>query len=340
MEFFLIKQIKIIVFFFTFSILLFSFVPSSYAHLEYSSSGGVMSGKYFSFIGFEPRNPIPKEPASIVFSIQDKDGNDIYDIETMVEIYNANMEKRLFYEPWIKRSIGDFEIPFVFEEKGTYQIVLSISEQNNPKEHVVVPRQMPSSSSNCDCVRVLFNVSVSENWSYIWNSLMVVVVVLPFAVFGYAMWNNYKNKNSKLEKYELVRYSIMFLAFAGGIIHLTIYIDHTTTRIEYGMFLLLAAISQIGFGVLFLATLLSDSTQKEFRILRRRNAIIYLFGLIGSIVLLGLYLYAITFPPPFSPENHPEHIDIAGIAAKILEISLIGMIVYVMYQENKRNKSH
>lgn len=339
MKFFLIKQIKNIIFFFTLSVLLCSFVPSSYAHLEHSSSGGVMSGRYFSFIGFEPRNPIPKEPASIVFSIQDKDANDIYNIETMVEVYSANMEKRLFYEPWTKRNVGDFEIPFVFEEKGAYQIVLSISEESNIKEHVVVPRQMPSSSSDCNCTRVLFNVSVSESWSYIWNSLMVVVVVLPFAVFGYAMWNNYKNKSSKLERYEIVRYSIMFLAFAGGIVHLTIYIDHATLRVEYGMFLLLAAISQVGFGVLFLVTLLSDSAQKEFRILHGRNAVIYLFGLIGSVVLLGLYLYAITFPPPLSPENHPEHIDIAGIAAKILEISLIGMIVYVMYQEKKQDKS-
>ena len=334
------KQIKLIIFFFTLSVLLFSFLSNSYAHLEYSSSGGVMSGKYFSFIGFDPRNPVPGESTKIVFSIQDKDANDIYDIETMVEIYSGNMEKRLFYEPWIKQNVGDFEIQFVFEDKGTYQIVLSISEENNIKEHVVAPRPIPSSSSDCDCTRILFNVSVSDNWSYIWNSLMVVVVVLPFGVFGYAMWNNYQNKKSKqkLCRYETLRYAIMFLAFAGGIVHLSIYIGHTPLRIEYGIFLLLAAISQIGFGVLFLTTLILDSTQKEFRTLCRQSTVVYLFGLVGSLVLLGLYVYAITFTPPLSPENHPEHIDIAGIVAKALEISLIGIIVYVMYLE-KHNKS-
>ncbi|WP_238523174.1 hypothetical protein [Nitrosopumilus maritimus] len=298
-----------------------------------------MEGKYYSYIGFEPRNPTPGENSKIIFSIQDEHGNDLYELETMLEIYSTNMEKRLFYEPWTKRAIGDFEIPYVFEDKGTYQIVLSISEKNNTKEHVMPPRQIPSSSFNCDCTRVLFNVSVSENWNTIWNSLMVIVVILPFGVFGYALLNNYKNKTSKrkLGRYETLRYIMMFLALSGGVIHLSVYVDHVPLRIEYGMFLLLAAISQIGFGVLLLSVLLTDSTgmQKNTCILRRRNTTVYLFGLLGSLVLLGLYIYAVNFTPPLSPENHPEHIEISGIVAKSLEISLIGVILYVLYLENK-----
>ena len=238
------------------------------------------------------------------------------------------------------QTIGDFEVPFIFEKSGTFQIILSISGANNPKEHVVSPRSMPSSSSDCDCTRVLFNVSISENWDDIWSSLMVVIVVLPFSVFGYALWNNYKNKrnsNQKLSRHETLRYVIMFLAFAGGLIHLSIYVDHAPLRVEYGMFLLLTAISQIGFGVLLLSTVLfvTNTLQKDLKNFYRRNLVIYLFGLIGSAVLVGLYIYAISFPPPLSPENHPEHIDIAGILAKILEISLIGVIVYVMILERK-----
>lgn len=330
------SQIKFIV---SVSIFLFfvSFLPNSQAHLEHSSSGGVMSGKYFAYLGLDPRNPSPGENTKIIFSIQDGDGNDMYDLETMVEIYSANMEKRLFSEPWTRQNIGDFEIPFIFEESGTYQIVLSISEEQNTNEHVVPPRSYPSSSSDCNCTRVLFNVSVSENWNTIWNSLMVVIIVLPFSVFGYALWKNYKNK--KLNKYETLRYLIIFLAFAGGLIHLSIYVDHTPLRIEYGMFLLLSAISQIGFGVLYLSTMLFNSNVSQKRVtIYRKNIAINLFGLIGSAVLLGLYIYAINVPPPLSPENHPEHIDIAGIIAKGLEISLIGIIVYVMRWENKQNK--
>ncbi len=316
------------------------FLPISYAHLEQSSSGGVMQGNYFSYIGFDPRNPAPDEPVKIIFSIQDENGNDLYDIQTMVEIYSDSMEKRIFYEPWREQNIGDFETPFVFEKSGTHQIILSISEEDNLQEHVVAPRSIPSSSLDCDCTRVLFNVSVSENWDNIWNSLMVVILVLPFSVFGYAMWNNYKNKTDskqKLSKHETLRYVVMFLAFAGGIIHLSIYVDHAPLRVEYGMFLLLTAISQIGFGVLVLSIVLftPNMSQKELRIIHRRNTAVYLFGIIGSAILIGLYLYAITFTPPLSPENHPEHIDIAGILAKSLEIALIGVIVYVMNLEHK-----
>lgn len=333
------KQIRITIFTFTLVASL-SILPNSYAHLEQSSSGGVMEGDYFSYVGFDPRNPAPDEPTKIIFSIQDENGNDMYDLETMVEIYSNSMGKRIFYEPWREQSIGDFEMPFIFEQSGTYQIVLSISEVNNPKEHVVSPRPSPSSSSDCDCTRVMFNVSISEDWNNIWTSLMVVILVLPFSVFGYAMWNNYKNKknsNQKLSRHETLRYVIMLLAFAGGLIHLSIYVDHAPLRIEYGIFLLLAAISQIGFGVLLLSTVLFDSnkSQKELELSHRRNLAIYLFGLVGSGVLIGLYIYAVSFPPPLSPENHPEHVDVAGIIAKILELSLIGAIVYVMKLENR-----
>ncbi|MBS1268903.1 MAG: hypothetical protein MAG458_01638 [Nitrosopumilus sp.] len=331
------KQFRIII---LLSLFVLPFLPISYAHLEQRSSGGVMQGDYFSYIGFEPRNPAPDEPVKIIFSIQDENGNDLYDIQTMVEIYSDSMEKRIFYESWTERNIGDFEIPFVFEKSGTYQIILNISEEDNLQEHVIAPRQIPSNSSDCNCTRVLFNVSVSENWDNIWNSLMVVIIVLPCSVFGYAMWNNYKNKKDsqqKLSKHETLRYMIMFLAFAGGIVHLSIYIDHAPLRVEYGMFLLLAAISQIGFGVLVLSTVLfaPNMSQKELRIIYRRNMAVYLFGVIGSAVLIGLYIYAVSFPPPLSPENHPEHVDISGIIAKTLEIALIGVIVYIMNLECK-----
>ena len=86
---------------FIFALLMFPSVFSdSYAHLEQSSSGGVMQGDYFVYIGFDPRNPSPDEHTKIIFSIQDENGNDLYDLETMVEIYSDSMEKRIFYEPW------------------------------------------------------------------------------------------------------------------------------------------------------------------------------------------------------------------------------------------------
>lgn len=65
-----------------------------------------MSGNYFSYIGFEPRNPTPGETTKIIFSIQDENWKDLYNLETMVEVFSAGMEKRLFVESWNKQEMG------------------------------------------------------------------------------------------------------------------------------------------------------------------------------------------------------------------------------------------
>jgi hypothetical protein len=313
-----------------------SFVmPNSFAHLEQNSSGGTMEGKYFSLIGFDPRNPIQNTPTKIIFSIQDQKGNHFNDIQTMVEVYSSNPTNRIFLEPWTKQKISDFKVPYTFEKPGTYQIVLSISDETEIKDHFVPPRKILGSSQSCDCTRIVFNALVSEDLTHIWNSLMVIVVVLPFSVFGFAMFLNYKNKRKTKQEvsgFETVRYVIIFLAFAGGVVHLAIYVNHVPLRIEYGIFLLLAALTQIGFGVLYLVVLMSDSLKpkKEQVFYKNRHIAIQLFGLIGSAVLLGLYTYVVNFPPPLSPENHPEELELAGIVAKSLEISLIGLILYLL----------
>lgn len=302
-----------------------------------------MEGSYFSFIGFEPRNPTQNVPTKILFSIQDKDGNHQYNIQTMIEVYSIG-EGRLFQNPWTKHSVGDFEVPYNFEKSGTYQIVLSISDEKDLKEHVVPPRKILSSSLDCNCTRIVFNALVSEDLTNIWNSLMVIVVVMPFSIFGYAMMMNFKNKRhvqQKLSKYETLQYVIVFLAFAGGVVHLAIYVNHVPLRIEYGMFLLLAALTQIGFGALYLVTQISNSIrqQKEQEFHKKGNLAIQIFGMTGSIILLGLYTYVINFPPPLSPETHPEEIELAGIIAKGLEITLIVSLILVMRWENKFGKN-
>ena len=55
----------------------------------------------------------------------------------------------------------------------------------------------------------------------------------------------------------------------------------------------------------------------------------------GSLFLIALYLYAVTFPPPLSPNPHPEDVDIAGIVDKSLEVILVIGIVFLMrYEKN------
>lgn len=70
------------------SLLLVSVVPA-YAHFDHFShyngrGGGV--GQYYVYEKLEPDYAAPGEPTAIMFSVQDYDGRDRYNIETMVEV--------------------------------------------------------------------------------------------------------------------------------------------------------------------------------------------------------------------------------------------------------------
>ena len=54
------------------------------------------------------------------------------------------------------------------------------------------------------------------------------------------------------------------------------------------------------------------------------------FGFIGTAVLVGLYVYVLFYPPPLSPTNQPEDIELAGILAKSLEVALLIGIAFII----------
>ena len=111
------------------SILIFislsTFIPHfvSYSHLSHtphynggSNRDGI--GKYYPYMALDPEYAAPNEPTKITFSVQDFDGNDVYDIETMVEIYQESTGKRVKGFPWTVRDIGDFNLYYVFPNPG------------------------------------------------------------------------------------------------------------------------------------------------------------------------------------------------------------------------------
>jgi len=55
-------------------------------------------------------------------------------------------------------------------------------------------------------------------------------------------------------------------------------------------------------------------------------------------VLLGLYLYVVIFPPPLSPDNRPEEIELEGIFSKSVEVATVIGIIYLMIYEKRRKK--
>jgi len=107
---------------------------------------------------------------------------------------------------------------------------------------------------------------------------------------------------------------VVTLALGVGIMHVLLAPDHLVDiGREHGIFFVIVGSAQIGFGLLFI----SKPT--------RGLAIIGTAGTIGSIVL-----YFITrmeeLPEPF---RAPEGIDPVGIIAKIAEIFLVALLVYL-----------
>lgn len=335
-----------------------SSTPKSYAHfghLAHYNTGGVGMGKYYINEQIDPEYTRSGQPSKISFSIQDTNGNDVYNIVTMVEIYSESTGERVNAYPWTKQDTGDFDLYYVFPRVGLYEIVISIADGANSNRvnlyGVDPPRSILSSNLNCNCDRAVFNMSVSDNFGNIFNSAVFVGIISAIVVFGVVLVFTYRNRAKlrsggsnlyqNLTKNEVIKYSVLLLAISSGIVHLAVYSEHGSLRIEYSIFLLTAGATQIAYSMLYILLTITDQSStgqsREFaKLYYRKSVIVNLFGLVGSSVLLGLYAYSVTFPPPLSPNNVPEDIDFGGILDKALELALVIGIVYLMRSE-KRN---
>jgi hypothetical protein len=322
----------------------------AYAHFEhfahYNNRGDEV-GQYYAYEQLEPEYAGPNEPVAIMFSVQDRDGHDTYNINTMVEIYSARTGDRLEALPWTKRETGDFQVFYNFPEIGNYQIVLSVAKDGGSvnSNGIDAPRTALSAIAGCNCYRAIFNVSISNNFGMIWNTTMLLAFIVPLSVFGSVLAWNYRSRiksgrrryQSSGEQSETAKYVVMLAALAGGIVHLAVYAEHASLRLEYSIFLLVAGVVQIAYGVAYtVLTLAGQDPNESAHQHYRKTVAVNLFGLVGTGVLLGLYAYAVIFPPPLSPNNVPEDIDTAGILAKAIEVFTVIGIVYIMRLEKQR----
>lgn len=326
--------------------LFFSTEPA-YAHFEHFShynNRGDEIGPYYAYEQLEPEYARPNEPIAIMFSVQDPDGRDTYNIQTMVEIYSAKTGQRLEAWPWTKQVTGDFQVFYNFPEVGNYQIVLSVAKDGgslNPNG-IDPSRSTLTAVSGCNCDRTIFNVSISNTFGTIWNLTMLLAFIVPTSVVGGVLAWNYRSRRKSgryrvTDKRETLRYVVMLAAIAGGIVHLAVYAEHASLRLEYSIFLLVAAVMQIAYGVAYtLLTLAGQSTNESPYQYYRKTLAVNLFGLIGTGVLLGLYAYAVILPPPLSPNNKPEDIDVGGIIAKAIEVFTVIGILYLMRLEKQQ----
>jgi hypothetical protein len=363
-------------------------VPPVQAHLDHLphfNSGGNRYGygNYISYIAIEPEYGTTDYPSMLTFSVQDFDGKDVYNIVTMVEIYDSITGKRVHVFPWTLRDIGDFQLYYQFPRKGGYQIVLSIRDavEKNPVENygqailsmpAEPPRSILGDVSNCDCIRTIFNISIAATFGTIQNTLFFICIVSPLILLGVILSKNYYKKSLRHSKNELysgksdvtwnsyrkakvtnrgsgngkqiVKYSIMLLALAGGIVHLVVFPQHGSLHVYYSIFLLAASGGQIAYGILYFLVMLSKpfyemSVTNEIRSTYINNMAVNWFGFFGTAVLVGLYIYVLVYPPPLSPTNQPEEIEIAGVLAKSLEIALlIGIAFIIRWDRQKYRK--
>ena len=326
-----------------------SIIPA-YAHFEhfthYNNRGGDV-GPYYAYEALEPEYAAPNEPIAVMFSVQDLDGRDTYNIDTMVEIYSATTGERLKAWPWTRQEIGDFQVFYNFPELGSYQIVLSVAKDgNNPANlnGIDQPRETLSSTVGCSCDRVIFNVSITKNFGTIWYTMMLISVSLPLSVLGGVLVWNYRRRVIKKSgmydtrtQSDTAKYIIMLAAIAGGIVHLAVYAEHASLRLEYSIFLLVAAGMQIVYGVAYtLLTLAGQAANESAHKYYQKKVAVNLFGLVGTGVLIALYAYSVILPPPLSPNDRPESIDIAGILAKAIEVFTVIGIVYLMRLEKQQ----
>jgi hypothetical protein len=306
-------------------------------------------GKYYPYMALDPEYAAADEPTQITFSVQDFDGNDVYDIETMVEIYQESTGERVKGFPWTVRDIGDFNLYYVFPYSGSYEIVLSVANDDKMVNHnqLDAPRSILSSIADCNCQRVIFNVTISDSWGMVRNSLLVISILTPIIVLGLVLGRTYFKRRRKISvtggvpEKETLKYIIMLLAIAGGLVHLAIFPEHGSQQIYYSVFLMAAAGAQVAYGILYILmnfTTEAYSGNNRNLILSqyKKRVALNLFGLIGTSVLIGLYAYSVVVAPPLSPDNKAESIDIAGIMAKSLEILLVIGIIYLLVWEKRR----
>jgi hypothetical protein len=342
---------------FLFFILISSFNPHfiSFAHLSHTPhyNGGSNRdgmGKYYPYMALDPEYATPNKPTQITFSIQDFDGKDVYNIETMVEIYQESTGERVKGFPWTLRDIGDFNLYYVFPYPGSYEIVLSVADDNKMVIHNQLdpPRSILSSITDCNCQRVIFNVTISDSWGLVRNSLLVISILTPIIVLGLVLGRIYlKRRNQSLDampEKENLKYIIMLLAIAGGLVHLAIFPEHASLQIYYSVFLMAAAGAQVAYGILyilinFVGDSYSGNNRKYILSQYKKRVALNLFGLIGTSILIGLYAYSVIVAPPLSPDNKAENIDIAGIMAKSVEIFLVIGIIYLLKWEKRRIKN-
>jgi hypothetical protein len=109
---------------------------------------------------------------------------------------------------------------------------------------------------------------------------------------------------------------------AGGI-HGLVTPDHFAAWWGYGAFFLIAAMAQLVFGLLLVTNgINATDTGPNWRVWKRRA---YILGLVGNLLIIGLYLVTRTSGiPVFGPEaGAVEEVGVLDVVSKIAELVVV-----------------
>lgn len=157
----------------------FNSAEAHFSHSAHYNNGETGFGDRYKVLQqMEPEYTKPNELSQIQFSIQDKQGKDTTNLVVMVEIYSTLNNERLSANPWTWLEEGDFQIPYIFPKVGSYQIVLSLlnDNSNNSSDDIIntIPPALTilGDNSNCNCERGVFNISITESFGFIFTTVI------------------------------------------------------------------------------------------------------------------------------------------------------------------------
>ena len=315
--------------------------PQVFAHLDHLPHyNGMQRGveDYIIHQALEPEYAGPGQLTAIIFSIQDYDGNDVRDVETMAEIYSSTGERVKAF-PWTKHDVGDFTLYYTFPQAGNYHLIFSVANGPVNSNSIDPPRGTLLSTLGCNCERVVSNLNISVSFGDIFTYTVLGAIFVPLGGLGSVLWLSYRKKRNigqLRDTSEIIKYAVMLSAVGGGIVHFAVFSEHASLRLEYPIFLITAGGMQVSYGMLYIMLTLKSETGLEKSQYYRKTVALNLFGMAGTAILVGLYTYSVILPPPLSPTNQPEAVSIAGILAKSVEVFLVGGIIYLMRYEKKK----
>ncbi len=143
----------------------------------------------------------------------------------------------------------------------------------------------------------------------------------------------YKSNNSKSTSIRIIIISIAILSMSAGIIHLLLVQEHMEESFIWGISFLISGIAQIIYSIfiIIVAEKLSPLNNKW---------LLYYFGIAGNALLVGIFVMARLFTPPFSSEAAPiNELEPNGIVTIITEIFLIVLLAYLIKSSNRSQRS-